>query len=96
MVWLKNGLGVYQIECINNAERLKIIILRFVRQRAVKIPGSLKAEAGLIGVYLWRWFQEVLKIIFIENFDPQLLGFGEFASCLLACHEITGFLADGS
>ena len=70
MVWLKNGLGVYQIECINNAERLKIVILRFVRQRAVKIPGSLKAEAGLIGVYLWRWFQEVLKIIFIENFDP--------------------------
>ncbi len=70
MVWLKNSLGVYQIECIDNAERLKIIILRFVQQRAVKIPGSLKAEAGLIDVYLWRWFQEVLKIIFIENFDP--------------------------
>ena len=70
MVWLKNSLGVYWIECIDNAERLKIIILRFVQQRAVKITGSLKAEAGLIDVYLWRWFQEVLKIIFIENFDP--------------------------
>ena len=39
MVWLKNSLGVYQIECIDNAERLKIIILRFVQQ-----SGSEKSQ----------------------------------------------------